>query len=49
MTLLVLRSVCVIQRDSHTCDGQLSPCPGITGFSPWSVASLAPEAPSGFP
>lgn len=29
-------------QDSHTADGWLSPGPGITGFSPWSFASLQP-------
>lgn len=42
MTLLVLRSVCVVHQDSCTSDGRLSPGPGITGFSPWLVTSLHP-------
>lgn len=42
MTLLVLRVVCVINQDSHTSGGWLSPRPGITGFSPRSVASQHP-------
>lgn len=40
MAFLVLRHACVINQDSHTADGRLSPGPGITGFSPWSFASL---------
>lgn len=47
MTLLVLRRACIINQDSHTADWQLSPGPGITGFSRWSFASLQPFALTG--